>query len=148
MTLAREGKPVEAESQAADLQAVRTMIETFLEALMVGRYDTVAHCVDEACEFVFTGGRRFDSAADITRFNKRRYKWVRKRIERTDVGRTETGAVVVYSIGALYGEWPDGAPFDDNRYIDRFEIANGRIVRWEVWNDSAEHLLLQHGHDC
>ncbi|MCH5760711.1 nuclear transport factor 2 family protein, partial [Salmonella enterica] len=49
--------------------------------------------------------------------------------------------VVIYSNGTLYGEWPDGRPFADNRFIDRFEVRDGKITRMDVWNDSAEWIL-------
>ncbi|MGD1924545.1 MAG: nuclear transport factor 2 family protein [Paracoccaceae bacterium] len=132
--------PLEAED-------VKAMILGFLEAQMAGEFDRVAHLVAPDCKIVFSGGRPFDSAADITAFNAKRYAWVRKRMERTDVSIGD-GIAVVYSLGALYGAWPDGTEFDGNRYVDRFEIRDGVIVRWEVWNDSGERLLEQHGIDA
>ena len=53
---------------------------------------------------------------------------------------------VVYQTGTLYGEWPDGTPFEGNRYVDRYVVRRGKIVRMEVWNDSAESLLVRAGH--
>ena len=63
-------------------------------------------------------------------------------MERTDVvpGVDET---IVYNVGTLYGEWPDGTPFDGNRYVDRFVVRAGKIVQMDVWNDSAERLLVR-----
>lgn len=55
------------------------------------------------------------------------------------------GETVVYSVGTLYGEWPDGTPFEGNRYIDRFVVKGGEIVKMDVWNDSAERVLMQRG---
>ena len=52
---------------------------------------------------------------------------------------------VVYSIGTLYGEWLDGTVFEGNRYVDRFVVKGGQIVKMDVWNDSAERILLQMG---
>jgi len=52
---------------------------------------------------------------------------------------------VVYSIGTLYGEWIDGTPFEGNRYVDRFVVQDGQIVKMDVWNDSAERILVQCG---
>jgi hypothetical protein len=52
---------------------------------------------------------------------------------------------VVYNIGTLYGEWPDGTEFSGNRYVDRYVLRDGLIVRMEVWNDSAEILLARAG---
>lgn len=124
----------------------RDMVLAFLEAQMGGRYDSVAHHVAPDCEIVFSGGRKFASAYDISVFNSKRYAHVAKRMERTDVAVGED-ATIVFSIGVLYGAWPDGTPFDGNRYVDRFEIKDGLIVRWEVWNDSGERLLERHGID-
>lgn len=130
-----------------DAGAVKQMILGFLEAQMGGRFAEVAHLVAPDCQIIFSGGRPFGSAADITAFNAKRYAWVRKRMERTDVAPGED-CVVVFSLGALYGAWPDGTEFDGNRYVDRFEVKEGLIVRWEVWNDSGERLLERHGIDA
>ena len=60
----------------------------------------------------------------------------------TALGADET---VVYSIGTLYGEWPDGTPFEGNRYVDRYVVKAGLITEMDVWNDSAEWLLTRAG---
>jgi ketosteroid isomerase-like protein len=52
---------------------------------------------------------------------------------------------IVYQTGHLYGEWPDGTPFEGNRYVDRYVVRRGKIVKMEVWNDSAEWLLVRAG---
>lgn len=88
--------------------------------------------------------------AECAAFNASRYKWVKKEIERTDVvipsaAETARSAVVVYSIGTLYGEWPDGVPFEGNRYVDRYVVRKGLITSMEVWNDSARWLLARAG---
>lgn len=62
-----------------------------------------------------------------------------------DVAITFTGGRVVYNTGTLYGAWPDGTPFEGNRYVDRFVLSGGKIVRMDVWNDSAEILLARAG---
>jgi len=71
---------------------------------------------------------------------------VKKRIERTETVSGGTDAeTVVYSIGTLHGEWPDGTPFEGNRYVDRYVVRELRIAAMEVWNDSAEWLLVRAG---
>jgi hypothetical protein len=52
---------------------------------------------------------------------------------------------VVYNTGTLYGAWLDGTTFEGNRYVDRFVVRAGKIVRMDVWNDSAEILLKRAG---
>ena len=83
---------------------------------------------------------------DTSAFNAQRYAWVKKKIERTETvaGGTED-ETVVYSLGTLYGAWPDGTPFEGNRYVDRYVVRRGLIVQMDVWNDSAEWLLARAG---
>jgi hypothetical protein len=71
-----------------------------------------------------------------------RYKWVKKKMERTDVAPGD-GETVVYNTGTLYGEWHDDTSFEGNRYVDRFVVRNGKIVQMDVWNDSAERVLVR-----
>ena len=108
---------------------------------------TAATFMDPGVSITFTGGRTFAKASEIAAFNAKRYKWVKKRQERTDIASGDA-VTVVYNSGTLYGEWPDGVAFEGNRYIDRFEVRNKKIVKMEVWNDSAERLLTKHGIDA
>ena len=125
--------------------AVR-IVEAFLEASMVPDPVRARSYMAPGVRITFTGGRRFADPGESAGFNARRYRWVKKRFERTDVvaGATADEAIV-YNIGTLYGEWPDGTPFEGNRYVDRFVVSGGRIVRMDVWNDSAEILLARAG---
>ena len=124
--------------------AAAEIVEKFLVASMVPDPETAARYIAEPLKLTFTGGRKFSHPRESTAFNAKRYKWVKKAMERSDVvpGRDET---IVYNIGTLYGEWPDGTPFEGNRYVDRYELAHGKIVKMEVWNDSAEWLMVRAG---
>ena len=70
-------------------------------------------------------------------FSAPRYRNIRKTFLRFDEAPTAEGTVV-YSIGTLHGEWPDGTAIDGIRYIDRFTVKDGRLVDQNVWNDMAE----------
>jgi hypothetical protein len=124
----------------------RRLVEAYLEASMIPDPVKARTFVAPDVRITFTGGRRFGDPGESSGFNAKRYGWVKKRFERTDVvaGATADEAIV-YNIGALYGEWPDGTAFDGNRYVDRFEVSRGKIVRMDVWNDSAEILLARAG---
>jgi ketosteroid isomerase-like protein len=125
---------------------VRRIVEDYLAASMAPDPVRAATYVAADVTITFTGGRRFRAPSDATGFNAKRYRWVKKRFERTDVvsGATESEAVV-YNTGTLYGEWLDGTPFEGNRYVDRFVVRDGLIVRMDVWNDSAEIILAREG---
>ena len=116
------------------------IVDAFLEASMRPDPDAAATFMAPDVRIVFTGGRVFRHPREATAFNAARYRWVKKRIERNDVVRATT-ETVVYNLGTLYGEWPDGTPFGGNRYVDRFTVRDGLIVSQEVWNDSAERIL-------
>ncbi len=122
------------------------IVEEFLEASMVPDPVRARTYMAPDVQITFTGGRPFTDPAGTAAFNASRYRWVKKRFERTDV--VAGGAAdetIVYNIGTLYGEWPDGEAFSGNRYVDRFVVRRGKIVKMDVWNDSAEILLIRAG---
>ncbi|MES2599702.1 MAG: nuclear transport factor 2 family protein [Pseudomonadota bacterium] len=134
-------RSVDDAAQAADI------VERFLVASMIPDPEAAAGFMVADVAITFTGGRKFQHPREATEFNARRYKWVKKKMERTDVapGDSET---VVYNTGTLYGEWPDGTPFEGNRYVDCFVVRNGKIVQMDVWNDSAERILTRNAIDA
>lgn len=129
-----------------DLDQAKAVVERYLELSMVPDPEAAARFVAPGFRLIFTGGRLFGGPADSAAFNARRYKWVKKRFLRTDAAPDgDTGEVRVFNTGYLYGEWPDGTPFESNRYIDIFTVRDGLITETQVWNDSAEILLDRAG---
>jgi ketosteroid isomerase-like protein len=129
----------------SETEAART-VEAFLEASMIPDPDRARTYMAPDVQITFTGGRRMGDPRESTAFNAKRYAWVKKRFERTDVAPGATpDEAVVYNTGTLYGAWPDGTEFEGNRYLDRFVVRAGKIVRMDVWNDSAEIILARRG---
>ncbi|MDC7785510.1 nuclear transport factor 2 family protein [Rhodoplanes sp. TEM] len=128
----------------SETQAAAAIVEAFLEASMVPDPVRAATYISDDLVITFTGGRKFSHPRESAAFNAGRYKWVKKRMLRTDVV-PGVGETICYNLGHLYGEWPDGTPFEGNRYIDRFVVRGGKIVQMDVWNDSAERLLTKNG---
>ena len=123
------------------------IVEEYLRIHMIPDPATARrlYCAPEM-EIRFTGNRLMHDPAEATAFNKSRYKWVKKRFGPTHVvAGGSPDETTVYQTGHLYGEWLDGTPFDNNRYVDRYVVKNGKIVKMEVWNDSAEALLVRAG---
>ncbi|WP_425053108.1 nuclear transport factor 2 family protein [Psychromarinibacter sp. S121] len=124
----------------------RQIVEAYLERSMIPDPEGAAAYLSADFEMTFTGGRKLGGPAGSAAFNAKRYAWVKKRFLRTDAALDPaTGDVLVFNTGHLYGEWPDGTPFDGNRYIDIFTVRDGKIVSTDVWNDSAEILLDRAG---
>ena len=127
-------------SSAADV------VNEFLRLVMIPDPASARAYVAPDLRITFTGGRAMRDPAETSAFNASRYRWVKKRIVSTELvagGSAEES--VVYSLGTLYGEWPDGTPFEGNRYVDRYVVCHGLITRMDVWNDSAEWLLVRAG---
>jgi hypothetical protein len=141
---ALEALPATLIAPSGETAAAAEIVTKFLVASMVPDPETAALYIGQPLKLTFTGGRKFTHPRESTAFNAGRYKWVKKAMERTDVV-PGCGETIVYNIGTLYGEWPDGKPFDGNRYVDRFVVRGGKIVQMDVWNDSAEWLLTRYG---
>jgi hypothetical protein len=126
------------------------VVNEFLRLIMLPDPLAASLYTAASMQIVFTGKRAMREPAECTKFNASRYKWVKKRIERTEVvmptpQQAAGGETIVYSLGSLYGEWPDGTPFEGNRYVDRYVVRDGLITQMDVWNDSAEWLLVRAG---
>jgi hypothetical protein len=122
------------------------VVNEFLRLVMIPEPEAAARFTAPDMRIRFTGGREMRRPADTSAFNAQRYAWVKKKIERTEVvvgGSADES--IVYSLGTLYGAWPDGTPFEGNRYVDRYVVSRGLITQMDVWNDSAEWLLVRAG---
>jgi ketosteroid isomerase-like protein len=122
------------------------IVETYLKLHMIPDPDAARKYCAPELEIRFTGNRLMHDPAEATAFNRGRYKWVKKKFGPTHIAAGGTPEeTVVYQTGTLYGEWPDGTPFEGNRYVDRYVVRHGKIVKMEVWNDSAEILMVRAG---
>ncbi len=138
--------PVSADSAPdAGTRAAR-IVEEFLRVIMIPDPAGARAFTAPDMQIRFTGGRIMKQPGDTSAFNAGRYAWVKKRFERTDVVANATDEeAIVYNIGTLHGAWLDGTPFEGNRYVDRYVVRHGLITQMDVWNDSAEWLLVRAG---
>src|SRR5215203_5771524 len=83
--------PTDETAAAADI------VERFLVASMVPDPQTAALYIASDLKITFTGGRKYGHPRETAAFNGKRYRWVKKKMERTDVvpGRGET---IVYNL--------------------------------------------------
>ena len=124
----------------------KEIVEEFLRIIMIPDPVAARAFVSPQLRIRFTGAREMRDPTECSAFNASRYKWVKKKFEQTDlVAGGSDDEAIVYNIGTLYGEWLDGTPFEGNRYVDRYVVRNGLIVKMDVWNDSAERMLLSAG---
>lgn len=112
------------------------VVRNFLEAMEARDLARAESFVDERFVMEFPGSGEMSRLSELVAWSAGRYRFVRKRIAAFDI--CDMGArVTVICHGELDGEWPDGVPFNSVRFIDRFTLQHGRIVRQQVWNDLA-----------
>ncbi|MCC6007362.1 MAG: nuclear transport factor 2 family protein [Rhodobacteraceae bacterium] len=117
------------------MTAPAEIVSRFLRLMEARDLDGARTLLAPGFRMVFPGGREMESLEELVAWSKPRYRFVVKTFERFDAMDD-----VVYSLGSLRGEWPDGTAFDNVRYIDRFELKDGLILRQDVWNDMGELL--------
>jgi 4-oxalocrotonate tautomerase family enzyme len=105
----------------------------YLQAMEARDLDLAATFLAPNVVMTFPGPYRMTSIPEMVERARGRYRFVNKTYERFDAMGT-----LVYCFGTLAGEWLDGKPFAGIRFIDRFELEGGLIVRQDVWNDLAE----------
>lgn len=119
----------------------RKLALAYLAAMEERDLDTARSLVAQnGAQLVFPGDRRFGSIDEIVANSGSRYRVVRKTIGESCAWEQD-GTIQALVTGTLYGEWLDGSTFKGIRFIDRFEIRDGKIVRQEVWNDAGERIL-------
>jgi 4-oxalocrotonate tautomerase family enzyme len=116
------------------LPAPAETVKAFLSAME--RRDLAAARTFLADDFrmIFPGNAEFGALEDLVAWSRPRYRFVKKSYEAFDECFGETGTVV-YCFGTLSGEWPDGKSFEGIRFIDRFTVADGKLLDQKVWND-------------
>jgi len=116
------------------LPAPADIVRSYLSAMEARDLDGARELLAEDFVMTFPGGERFTRLEDLVAWSRDRYRFVRKTCDRFDECFGEDG-VTVHCSGMLAGEWPDGTPFSGIRFIDRFDVGDGKLRRQDVWND-------------
>lgn len=126
-----------ARSPAPALPDPAEVVRQYLAAMEARDLPAAQAFLGDGFQMVFPGTAPMTTLAELIDWSKGRYRSVGKAYDGFDSLHDGTVAVV-YARGTLHGEWPDGRAFSGIRFIDRFEISGGKIVRQDVWNDLAE----------
>ncbi len=113
------------------------VVRAFLQRMQERDLPGAAALLAPGFTMCFPGGAVMHRLDELLEWASGRYRHVAKDYERFDECWTGEGAVV-YCSGTLRGAWNDGRDFSGIRFIDRIEVADGLIVRQDVWNDLAE----------
>ena len=112
-------------------------VKAFLAALGQRNLDAANEYLGNGFRMTVTGGHVFTSPGEFAAFSKGRHKGAKKFTDTYDIIQ-DSDSTVIYAMGSMSGTWNDGSTFEGVRYIDRFEVAHGKIVDMRVWSDMAE----------
>lgn len=126
--IARQGGPIQADPAA--------IAREFLMAMQERELDKAKSFLAPEFEMTFPGNTKLTKLEDLVAWAKHRYLYVKKDFESFDTS-WKLDHAVVHCHGTLYGKWLNGSEFAGIRFIDRFEVKDGRLIRQQVWNDMA-----------
>ena len=118
-------------------RAAAKIVRTYLRLVEARDLDAASEFLADDVSIVFPGGRTFESLTDQVASSAGRFRSVKKTLDQLDVI-SDGAETTVYVYGTLAGQALDGSSFDGVRFIDRFALNDGLIVRQMVWNDLAE----------
>ena len=127
----------EAKQPGPPLPDAKGLVSTYLQRMEDRDLEGAKALLADGFTMVFPGGTEFRSLEELIAWAKPRYNWVKKRYDRWDCAPAEDGVTVTCQ-GTLYGEFPDGTPFEGVRFTDWFLVAGGKLQRQHVWNDLGE----------
>lgn len=119
------------------MNAAESTVREYLAAMEARDLERAQRLLAPGFTMEFPGPVRMQSLDQLLAWAKPRYRFARKSYERYDTSAAD-GATVVYCFGTLSGEWLDGTPFSDIRFIDRFTLRDGLLLDQTVWNDMGE----------
>lgn len=118
------------------------IVTRFVRLVEERRLGEAASYLAAGASFTFPGGRTFSSLEEQVSSSAERFRGVLKVFDRFDVSISEE-LTIVYLFGTLEGEDLDGNGFYGVRFVDRFELADNKIVDQKVWNDMAESGVVR-----
>lgn len=120
------------------LSSATEIVKSFLVAMQARDLMQSQNHLHADFQMVFPGGKTFHRIEELLVWAITRYQRVEKTFAHFDES-WQGDRTVVYCTGNLNGVWPNGTAFENIRFIDRFEVVDGLLVRQDVWNDLGEN---------
>jgi len=117
------------------------VVRRYLGHMQTREIESADAMLAEGFEMQFPAAPKMTKLSELIEWAKPRYRFVEKTYEGFESMQSPGEEAIVYCRGSLNGEWLDGSTFEGIRFIDRFEIIDGKITRQDVWNDMAEVRL-------
>ena len=114
------------------------LVTNFLLAMEARELDQAQTMLSNDFVMQFPGSDPMTKLSELIDWATPRYQTVKKTYAGIEAMQGERVAAVVYARGTLSGRWLNGTDFENIRFIDRFEVVDGKLTRQDVWNDLAE----------
>jgi len=114
------------------------IVRDYLAAMEARELEKARAMLGDGFTMIFPGTEPMRALEELIEWSKPRYKFVTKTYDGFDAMQSAGDAAIVYCHGTLQGEYHDDSTFEGIRFIDRFEVTDGKITRQDVWNDMAE----------
>ena len=124
-------------SPAPALPDPATIVTAYLSAMEDRDLEKAGNYLADEFEMHFPNAAPMRDLGELITWATHRYDHVRKTYSAIESFQGDDCAVVIVR-GHLDGAWPDGSSFQRVRFIDRFEVVQGKIRFQEVWNDLGE----------
>jgi len=109
----------------------------FLDAMSRRDFEAMEKLMAPEFKMTVSGGLVFRHPREFAANSRAKQRTAKKTTDRFEEIKTVDGGIV-FAIGSMAGEWNNGTTYANIRYIDRFEIENGKIVDMNVWSDMAD----------
>lgn len=127
----------EQRSPAPALPDPSQIVHAFLKAMEERDLEKAETMLAEGFQMIFPGAAPMHKLSELVDWARPRYHFIKKKYTGFDAMPGGSGQIV-YARGKLEGEWNDGTSFGGIRFIDRFDLKDGKILRQDVWNDLGE----------
>lgn len=111
-------------------------VRAFLSAMEARDLAGAEHYLAANVVMQFPGAAPMQRLSEVVEWAQTRYRRVSKTFHAVDLC-THPCLYVVVCHGELTVQWLDGSTSSGVRFIDRFELIDGLIIRQDVWNDLA-----------
>ncbi len=116
------------------------LVRGWLDAMARRDFGAAASMMVAGARVVISGGHEFRTLEDFAAFSAGRYTTLRKQADAFETCEAP-GGIAVYVRGTASGAFVDGKEFTGARWVDRFQVTQGRIAGLETWSDLAELRL-------
>ncbi|UYF99290.1 MULTISPECIES: nuclear transport factor 2 family protein [unclassified Halomonas] len=114
----------------------KTQVRAFLAAMQARDLAKAKRFLAERVALEFPGAPTMASLEEVIAWAGSRYRHVSKTLHGVDHCVTPLESIVICH-GVLDVTWLDDTTSTGVRFIDRFELKDGLIIRQQVWNDLA-----------